>query len=192
MSFFESKLRESRMRFFLCIASLTLVSQSPLHLYAATANYSVEDKEEAFLVRRIAEFWKDQDFVVVKSQIVSFLEKYPKSKINDHLRGILGDLYLQENAFEDALSLYTQIQSAPIVDKIILNKLQCLYELNFFDAMVQQGTPYLTKSIPEIESRKDEFRFLMGEAYFRGALLNDNPAKKLEAFTKANRYMKGF
>ena len=191
MSFFESKVRESKVRFFLCVASLTLVAQSPLQLYAKAENYSVEDKEEAFLVRRIAEFWKDQDFVVVKAQIVSFLEKYPKSKINDHLRGILGDLYLQENAYEDALSLYTQIQTAPILDKIILNKLQCLYELNFFDAMAGAGTPYLTKSIPEIEARKDEFRFLMGEAYFRGALLNDNQAKKLEAFTKAEPLYEG-
>ncbi len=186
MSFFESKVR-----FCLCVATLALVSESPLQLHAATANYSVEDKEEAFLVRRIAEFWKDQDYAVVKAQIVSFLDKYPKSKINDHLRGILGDLYLQENAYEDALSLYSQIQPSPITDKIMLNKLQCLYELNLFDSMVQQGTPYLTKSVPEIEARRDEFRFLMGEAYFRGALLSDNPAKKLESFSKAEPLYEG-
>src|SRR5690606_23714161 len=72
-------------------------------------SYGIENKEEAFLVRRIAEYWKDQDFKVVKAQITDFLSLYPKSKINDHLRGILGDLFLQEGQYEEALSTYRMI-----------------------------------------------------------------------------------
>ncbi len=180
MSFFEQKVR-----FLLCAATLTIGMQAPLNLQAAKTAYSVDDKEEAFLVRRIAEFWKDQDYAIVKAQIISFLEKHPKSKINDHLRGILGDLYLQENAYEDALSLYSQIHTSPIIEKIILNKLQCFYELNLFDAMIQQGTPFLSKSVPEIDARKEEFRFLMGEAYFRAGLASESADKKVELFSKA-------
>jgi TolA-binding protein len=183
MSFFESKVR-----FFLYVASSILVTSPSLHLHGANQAYSIEDKEEAFLVRRISEFWKDQDYPIVKEQIVSFLEKYPKSKINDHLRGVLGDLYLQENAYEDALALYTQIQNQAINEKILLNKLQCMYELNLYESMISAATPFLGKQIPEIESRKDEFKFLMGEAYFRHALSNQNPAKKLESFTKAEPF----
>jgi tetratricopeptide (TPR) repeat protein len=184
MSFFESKVR-----FLLYVASVSLVSTSPsLNLIAASPAYSIEDKEEAFLVRRISEFWKDQDYPVVKEQIISFLEKYPKSKINDHLRGILGDLYLQENAYEDAFALYSQIQSTPITEKILLNKLQCMYELSLYESMIAVSTPFIGKSIPEIESRKDEFKFLMGEAYFRNALSLDNPSKKLDSFSKAEPF----
>ena len=155
-----------------------------MQLTAAQASYSIDDKEEAFLVRRIAEFWKDQDYAIVKSQIISFLEKYPKSKMTDHLRGILGDLYLQENAYEDALVLYNQIHTSAIVEKIVLNKLQCLYELNQFESMVSAGAPFITKTTPELEARKDEFKFLMAEAYFRSALQNEG-GKKLESFLKA-------
>ncbi len=186
MSFFDSKIR-----FILSVASLTLVSQLQTPLNGAQTTYSVDDKEEAFLVRRIAEFWKDQDYNVVKAQIISFLEKHPKSKICDHLRGVLADLYLQENAYEDALSLYSQIQTNAILEKIVLNKLQCMYELNLFDSMIQSGTPFLTKSIPELEVRKDEFRFLMAEAYFRSSISNENSAKKLESFTKAEPLYEG-
>lgn len=31
-----------------------------------------QSDEEAFLIRRIAEFWKDGDFAIVKTQIVDF------------------------------------------------------------------------------------------------------------------------
>ena len=180
MSFFDS-----RICFMLSVASLTLVSGLQVPLTAAQTNYSVDDKEEAFLIRRIAEFWKDQDYNVVKAQIISFLEKHPKSKICDHLRGVLADLYLQENAYEDALSLYSQVQTSAILEKIVLNKLQCMYELNLFDSMIQSGAPFLAKSFPELEARNDEFRFLMAEAYFRSSISNENATKKLESFTKA-------
>jgi TolA-binding protein len=180
MSFFDSK-----MRFLICVASFAILGDSYSNLNAAQPYYQIDDKEEAFLVRRIAEFWKDQDYGMVKSQIISFLSKYPKSKINDHLRGILADLYLQENTYEDALSMYSLIQSPQINEKIILNKLQCMYELNFFDAMIASGSPYLTKNNAEIEERKDEFRFLMGEAFFRASLLEENKSKKIEYLSKS-------
>src|SRR3990167_3164707 len=157
----------------------------PLCLQAKESPAPAEDKEEAFLVRRIAEFWKDQDFAVVKAQIADFLEKYPKSKMVDHLRGILGDLYLQENAYDDALRTYNQIQSPQIFEKIVLNKLQCLYELNSFDIMIQEGSKFLTKSTEDIEARKDEFKFLMAEAYFRSAVMMPNGSQKTDYFTKA-------
>ena len=181
----------SKVRFILYTASLALVSQTPLTLHSAQISYSVDDKEEAFLVRRIAEFWKDQDFVVVKAQIVDFLGKYPKSKMTDHLRGILGDLYLQENAYEDALRIYNQIQTPAIFEKIVLNKLQCLYELNSFEMMIQEGFKFLTKSTEDIDSRRDEFKFLMAESYFRSAVALQDSTKKLDYFAKAEPLYEG-
>ena len=44
----------------------TLLEAAPQQL----SSYHVEDKEEAFLVRRIAEFWKDQDYGVVTHSII--------------------------------------------------------------------------------------------------------------------------
>lgn len=132
-----------------------------------------ETKDEAFLIRRIAEFWKDEDYKLVKVQIQQFLKEFPKSKINDHLRGILADLYLQDEAYSDALHVYEEIKDAEINEKILINKLQCYYELNEFDEMIRAGTPYLTKQSSEIDLRKEEFQFLMAEALFRHAITSD-------------------
>ena len=46
-----------------------------------------ESDEEAFLIRRIAEFWKDGDFAIVKTQIVDFLDKYPESSLKNYFLG---------------------------------------------------------------------------------------------------------
>jgi len=155
-----------------------LLTSSFLFGVNSSLTYGIEDKEEAFLVRRIAEFWKDQDYKIVKAQIADFLEKYPKSKINDHLRGILGDLYLQEKAYEDAISVYDEIFTADVFEKTAINRLQCYYELNQFDEMLGVGTQFLETESNELALRSDELYFLMGEAYFRkGMSLSDQELK---------------
>ena len=93
------------------------------------AIFSMEtnDPKEAFAVRRIIEFWKDQDYEIVKIQINDFLLKQPESVLCHPLRGILGDIYLHEGAFDQALSIYEQITDREVEKKIFINKLQCLY-----------------------------------------------------------------
>nr|MDJ0651509.1 hypothetical protein [Simkaniaceae bacterium] len=72
---------------------LTLsASLMTLALSKGEANQTVEtiqtqSDEEAFLIRRIAEFWKDGDFAIVKTQIVDFLDRYPKSSLKDYFLG---------------------------------------------------------------------------------------------------------
>ena len=152
-----------------------------LYLTVATIHAAptlpADDKEEAFLVRRIAEYWKDQDFSVVKAQILDFLATHPKSKMTDHLKGILADLWLQEGNYNEALRIYNQIQAPQVIEKVALNKLQCLYELNAFEAMIQEGGRFLAKPTPDMEVRKQEFHFLMAEGFFRLGLTH---AKKEE------------
>ena len=142
---------------------------TPLSAELSPFSYGIENKEEAFLIRRIAEYWKDQDYKVVKSQITDFISAYPKSKINDHLRGILGDLFLQESSYDKALETYRKITNTEIASKIALNKLQCFYELGDYEAMIHEGSPFLIRKTDEIELRADEFHFLMAEAHFRTA-----------------------
>ena len=94
-----------------------------LYLTVATIHAAptlpADDKEEAFLVRRIAEYWKDQDFSVVKAQILDFLATHPKSKMTDHLKGILADLWLQEGNYNEALRIYNQIQAPQVIEKYL-------------------------------------------------------------------------
>ena len=133
-----------------------------------------QSDEEAFLVRRIAEFWKDGDYQIVQSQILTFLEKYPDSSLRDHLKGILGDLYLQKDQYERALDVYNDIGRKDVYEKTLINKMQCLYELGQYEAISDAGEPFLTNSISSVDERRDEFNFLMAESFFRRSLTQEN------------------
>lgn len=157
-----------------------------MHTFAADDAYSSD--EEAFLIRRIAEFWKDGDYGIVKSQIHDFVRKYPKSSLNDYLQGILGDLHLQENQFEQALGAYQSITDSSVHEKIILNKMQCLYELSDYESLFQEGERYLSYSSPEFDERRNEYHFLMAEGYFRHALTLLSPERSKELVEKAQPF----
>ncbi|MCB1118225.1 MAG: hypothetical protein KDK50_06570, partial [Chlamydiia bacterium] len=144
-----------------------------------------QSDDEAFFVRRIAEFWKDKDYNIVQSQILTFLEKYPESKLKDHLNGILGDLYLQKNQYDRALATYNEISDRDVVQKILINKMQCLYELNQFEAISSVGEAYLAHPTQSIESRRHEYHFLMAESFFKRSLTADDTNAKKELALRA-------
>ena len=147
-----------------------------------------QSDEEAFLIRRIAEFWKDGDFAIVKTQIVDFLDKYPNSTLKDYFLGILGDIYLQDNDYEKALTTYQSIVESSVKEKTIINKLQCFYELDQYAELTQAGRPYLSSKSAEIQDRKEELYFLMGESLFRRALDEEHVETRLELAREAEGY----
>lgn len=145
----------------------------------------VKSEEEAFLVRRIAEFWKDRDYVLVKRQINNFLDKFPSSPINNQLKGILGDLFLQEKKYDEAIKTYASIKDPAIVEKTIINRLQCYYELNDFATLLKEGKPYLTLNSKKLGDRKDELYFLIAESLFRISVESNDPSVKQDYAAQA-------
>lgn len=176
----NNKFRFSKFPLVMCVAFFTVQGSLLLaDTHEIPSSMEVKSEEEAFLVRRIAEFWKDRDFILVKRQIHEFLEKYPTSPINDQLRGILGDLYLQEKHYKEALDAYGKISDPYIEEKVLVNRLQCHYELNNYAALAKEGKPYVHISSKRIGDRKEELNFLVGEALFRQALeTNDQTIKE--------------
>ena len=148
----------------------------------------VESDEEAFLIRRIAEFWKDGDYQIVKTQITEFFEKYPESALKDNFLGILGDIHLQENHFETALGVYQSIQDPKIQEKVIINKLHCYYELHHFDQLLVEGKPLLGTETEALEGREKELVFLLAEGCFRQSLKEVEAERKSELVHEARRY----
>lgn len=148
----------------------------------------VQSDEEAFLIRRIAEFWKDGDFAIVKTQIVDFLDRYPNSDLSEYFLGILGDIYLQGNQYENALSTYQMVLDKEVSEKILINKLQCYYELDQYEELAADGRPFLSSQTPEIVDRKEELYFLMGEALFRQALKEEDASNKQVLASEARGY----
>lgn len=150
-----------------CASILCSAILLPLSL---SAKQTKNRDEEAFLTRRIAEFWKDGDHQIVKSQINDFFKKFPESPSRDYFHGILGDVYLLEGDYKKALSAYDTIRDPSVQEKTLINKLQCYYELDQFEELARNGTPYLSSDSQFILDRKDEFYFLMAEALFRRSL----------------------
>ncbi len=169
-------------------ASLVGFGSTQIHAAGIAVPIQTESDEEAFLIRRIAEFWKDGDFRIVKMQIVDFLDKYPESSLKDYFLGILGDIYLQEDRYAQALDNYQQIQDPYVIKKTLLNKLQCHYELDQYEELTEDARPYLLSHAPEIQDRKDELYFLMGEALFRQALKEEESQYKFDLAQEALGY----
>lgn len=142
--------------------------------------------EEAFLIRRISEFWKDGDHKIVKQQIVEFFDRYPDSPLKEYFLGILGDLYLQDNNPDLALEAYKQISSDAIYPKILINKLHCYYDLSRYKEIVDEGYAFLDKQGSEFSHRRSELTFLIAEGLFRQALeLDDTDPGKTAAYETA-------
>ena len=160
-----------------CIAVAIATS---VHNYA---NPSTASDEEAFLIRRIAEFWKDGDYAIVKSQIHDFVKKHPQSGLKDYLHGILADLLLQEGQYEQALNLYVSLSESTIQEKTLLNRLQCYYELSRYEDLLKEGEKHLVSN--NFGDRKEEFQFIMAESYFRHALNLKEDTQKSALLTKA-------
>ena len=176
-----------RISFIISTLLISLGGQQLIAKEKVQKAYAQSD-EEAFVVRRIAEFWKDGDFQIVKTQIIDFLNKYPKSELKDYFLGILGDIFLQENAYEEALSNYKQIHDYSIIEKTILNKLQCYYELDHYQDLAKEGRSFVSSNSQAIENRQQELHFLMGEALFRQALQETETSTKKALAQEAKPY----
>ncbi|MCB1107677.1 MAG: hypothetical protein KDK76_06250 [Chlamydiia bacterium] len=172
------------------ILSASLIGLTFPQAYAKEAlkKGQVQSDEEAFFIRRIAEFWKDGDFAIVKTQIADFLDRYPNSELKDYFLGILGDIYLQDNQYENALSSYQKVQDKEVQEKTLINKLQCYYELDQYEALATDGRPFLSSKASEIVDRKEELYFLMGEALFRQSLKEENTETKQTLAKEARNY----
>lgn len=88
---------------------------------------------EALFVRRILQFWKERDAVLVKAQILDFLKQYPESQYRDSLLVMFGDLEWGEGNYETALDAYNRVCAANLQDKIFNNRLDCLYRLGRYE-----------------------------------------------------------
>ena len=153
--------------------------------FVVSSETTTSTDEEAFLIRRIAEFWKDGDYQIVREQIYDFIKKYPSSTMKDYLHGILGDLHLQQNDYNQALALYSSIKDPAIVEKIILNKLQCYYEVEDYENIFKEGQNYISNTSYEFTSRKNEFLFVLAEGYFRHGITVSDEQKKIDLVCKA-------
>jgi len=103
--------------------------------------------EEALFLRRIADFWQEGEYRIAKGQMEEFLETFPLSSFSDPLRAVLGDLLLREKNHSEALKSYSAIASEEFLEKVFLNKMQCLYHLEWYPTLADECEKYLKKPV---------------------------------------------
>jgi tetratricopeptide (TPR) repeat protein len=103
----------------------------------------MESEDEALFLRRIADFWQEGEYQIAKGQMEEFIVQYPKSTYSDPLCAALGDLYLREKNFSNALEWYSQIQTPEFTNRAFLNRMQCLYELQWYSTLSEECEAYL-------------------------------------------------
>ncbi|OGN62674.1 MAG: hypothetical protein A3F09_02100 [Chlamydiae bacterium RIFCSPHIGHO2_12_FULL_49_11] len=142
--------------------------------------FDIQNPNEAFFVRKISEFLKDQNYELTKQQIQEFLAAYPNSVARDELYLIMGDLYLHEKKYKEALVSYDSIKAKGCQNDALINKLHCYYELDMYQAILLETKSLFPKIPNEFQDRKDEIMFLIGEAYLREALKLSNGTVRSE------------
>lgn len=130
----------------------------PLPLILSIAAIQPLLGNETLTLKRITEFWKDEAFDQAKGQILQFLADYPASDYRDNVNAMLGDLYLKEGAYSDAIKTYDQIVNKEMQTKIEANYLQALFEMEDFRAILKKANK---------QSNDPKVHFLAGEACFR-------------------------
>ena len=137
-------------------------------LFATQAIMVPQEKltpQEAFFLRRVTEFWKDQDFVLVKKQIVDFLSEHETSNIHNNLYALMGDILYKESDYANALATYNKISDPAVIEKTISRKAQCLYLAGNYDEVIQMLTPVLQEE--KTIDYKEEMQFILADSLFR-------------------------
>jgi tetratricopeptide (TPR) repeat protein len=127
-------------------------------------SFNAENDDEALFLRRIADFWQDEEFEIAKSQINSFLETYPNSNLKDSLYAILGNIYLNEKKHFESINAYDNIKDETIKDKISINLLSSLLNTSQFDRLSNECEAYIKKTHGEL---KDKISYLQAIALFQ-------------------------
>jgi|GEM_PF-875630 len=162
------------------------LSQNPCGLDHVTSEKAYE---EARLMVCIAEFWRDGNYDMVKTQILDFLDRYPDCELRDDLLGVLGDAHFHEGEYQSSLDCYQKIQHPKVVQKVILHKLQCYDELDQIDPLLQEGETFFETS-REFSSQDDEQAalFSLGRGWFKKMWKMVDVEEKRECALRAQRY----
>ena len=138
--------------------------------------------KENLALRRIAEYWKEGEFATVKSQIKSFLKKYPQSAYADSLNAMLGDLYFKEKNYVEALRAYDLICTEPFLQKTQFKHLYCLYEQKLFSDVVAFATAFFRE---ELKSSREHGPFSIGRCLIWFGEATDHPSGKGDLYAQA-------
>ncbi|MDP1608259.1 MAG: hypothetical protein Q8L98_02965 [Chlamydiales bacterium] len=138
----------------------------------------IEPEEEALSLRRIADFWQEGEYLLVKNQIEGYLTKYPDSAYYDTLCAALGDLCLREKNYSTALDYYSRILDPEWQNTVFLNRMQCLYYLEWYTTLADECEEFLAKN--EHTTAAPQATYYLAIALYQQCLNAENDPELLE------------
>lgn len=145
--------------------------------------------EENLTLRRIAEYWKEGEFVSVKSQIRSFLSAYPESTYADSLNAMLGDLFFNEKNYLEACETYQKIQDPTFQKQTHYQLLYSLYQEGLFDAVTASATPFIEEKRGSKE-QEEMARFFLADALYQLGKKTDHSQAKTNLYSQSMAHFK--
>lgn len=131
------------------------------------ATLSAQTLEESLFLRRIADFWEEGEYAIAKHQMGEFLNTFAESSYSDTLRMTLGDLFLREKNFSEALNCYAQISNPKVANQVFIRRMQCLYHLQWHATLADECEAYLQRSEdPEQAAVRLEATYLLAIALY--------------------------
>lgn len=178
-----------RKYFYQCLSLLFTLSAIG---FAAESVYTLPEpktQEEALFLRRIAEFWNEGNYDIVKSQMADFLEEFPDSSFADTLYAILGDLSMKDRKYQEAVGYYGKIEKGEVIKEFLLNKMQCLRELGWHSAIAEDCEPYLDAFASD-QQKHQKLLYILAEAHYNLALRSpkDSETRRIYARQAKLRY----
>lgn len=138
------------MRTFLVLSICALVT--------AGNSAPLREHEEALFLRRIADFWEEGEYQIAKNQMEGFLVEFPTSSYADTLRMTLGDLFLREKSYQEAINHYAQISNPTLFSQVFLRRMQCLYHLQWYATLADECEAYLQAETLETTAEASQTR----------------------------------
>ncbi|MBN1915110.1 MAG: tetratricopeptide repeat protein [Parachlamydiales bacterium] len=122
---------------------------------------AVVHEEEAIFLRKIADFWEEEEYELVKHEIKNYISSSSYSPFKDYLYALLGDIYFKEKKFSKASNCYEMVEQKEVKKKIAFHQLRTIYELADYEKVI-----IVAREILHEEENDEKTLFLLGEALY--------------------------
>lgn len=169
---------------FIAVLFITNVSaELSVKEYANTKN-----EDEALFLRRIVEFWQENNTDIVKAQIHDYLKGDKPTEFSDYLKTLLGNIYYSEKKYDKASEIYQQISKKEMQEEVLANFVQSYYELQNFEAVIERCSENMNFIAGSNKKLSDRFYYLLGDSYYQLALTKNDEKESLLFARKAKPY----
>lgn len=150
-------------------ASLLLIACAALFNPNALSADQPSEEESLFL-RRIADFWEEGEYQIAKLQMEDFLRQFPNSSYSDTICVALADLYVREKNYATALEFYGKIRAPEMAKKVFLNRMQCLYSMQWYATLADECEVFLAQADPSETELKLKATYLLAISLYQQCL----------------------